>query len=361
MRNADIQETPILRDALRRVAELLPASWALYARPPEAQTESPSLDAVVDIVGPNREQVSFAVEAKRSGSVPTSSLIDLLLVLERRAGLPILFVSDYIGPALRSASADNGISFADATGWVRIANESPLILLTGQGADRSPRTRSSSAVTRLSGRAAGRAIRALVAAELPVGVRGLAALAEVAPSSVSKLLVTLASEGIVDRDPNGSVLAVRRRSLIRRWVRDYDYARSNTSIGYYIAPRGLERILTHLGERHDVTLTGSAAARRSLPPTSTSVVPLRLLALYAVDPPGIARDLGLIAADRATANVVIAVPQDAAVLPGAHDQGPAIAPAALVLADLLTLPGRSDAEANQLMDALAAADPAWEE
>lgn len=360
MRNAEVQETPVVRYALRRVADLLPASWALYVRPPEVQTESPPLDAVVDIVGPNREQVSFAVEAKRSGSVPTKTLIDLLLAMERQAGLPILFVSDYIGPALRSASADNGISFADATGWVRIANDSPLILLTGQGADRSPRTRTS-AVSRLNGRATGRTIRALVAAELPVGVRDLAALAKVAPSSVSKLLVTLASEGIVDRDSNGNVLAVRRRSLIRRWVRDYDYAKTNTSIGYYIAPRGLERTLTRLGGRIDVTLTGSAAARRSLPPTSTPVVPLRLLALYAADPPGLAQDLGLVAADRATANVVIAVPQDTTVLPGAHGKGPAIAPAALVLADLLTLPGRSDAEANQLMDALAAVDPAWEE
>jgi hypothetical protein len=360
MRNASIQETQLTEAALRRATDLLPASWKLSVRL-DVQIRSRRFDAVVDMVAPSREQVSFAVEAKRSGSVPTGTLIDLLCVLERQAGLPILFVSDYVGPALRSALADNAISFADTTGWVRIVNESPLILLTGQGADRSPRTRSSSAVTRLNGRAAGRTIRALAVADLPIGVRGLAALARVVPSSVSKLLVTLASEGIADRDSNGSVLAVRRRSLIRRWVRDYDYARSNKSIGYYIAPRGLERTLARLDEHSAVTLTGSAAARRSLPPASTSVVPLRLLALYVADPPGLAQDLGLIAADRATANVVAAIPQDAAVLPGADDRGPAIAPPALVLADLLTLPGRSDAEADQLMDALAATDPAWEE
>ncbi|WP_026365783.1 helix-turn-helix domain-containing protein [Promicromonospora sukumoe] len=360
MRNSGFRETEIVEGALRRVTDLLPGSWELLVRR-QVRNGSLPFDAVVELVAPTRERVSFVIEALRSGTLPTNTLIDLLLALERPAGVPLLFVSDYIGPTVRRAAAEKGINFADTTGWVRIVNDNPLILLTGQGADRSPRTRSSSAVTRLNGRAAGRTVRALAAAQLPVGVRDLAAIADVAPSSVSKLLVTLASEGIVDRDSDGSVLAVRRRSLIGRWARDYDYAKSNTSVGYYIAPRGIERALTRLDQQSGVTLTGSAAARRSLPPTSVPVVPMRLLALYAADPPGTARDLGLIVADRATANVVIAGPQDAAVLPDADDQRPAIAPLALVLADLLTLPGRSDAEATQLMDALAATDPSWEE
>ena len=37
-----------------------------------------------------------------------------------------------------------------------------------------------------------------------------------------------------------------------------------------------------------------------------------------------------------------------------------IAPIPIVLADLLTLPGRSNAEAEQLLDALAKTDEAWE-
>lgn len=82
-------------------------------------------------------------------------------------------------------------------------------------------------------------------------------------------------------------------------------------------------------------------------------MPLRLLALYADDPDSLADALGLIPADPATANIVIAVPQDGDVL------ADRLAPAALVLADLLTLPGRADAKAEPLMDALARTDPAW--
>lgn len=73
-----------------------------------------------------------------------------------------------------------------------------------------------------------------------------------------------------------------------------------------------------------------------------------------------AEQLGLVEADPATANVIIVAPQDERILP---DPGEplAVAPPALVLADLLTLPGRFDAEAEQLMGALAATEPTWKE
>ncbi|HEY5856101.1 MAG TPA: helix-turn-helix domain-containing protein [Aldersonia sp.] len=312
-------------------------------------------------MGPNTAKVSFVVEARRSGSVPASLLVPALRELERASGIPILFVSDYTGPVLRDTLASEGFSFADATGWIRVASADPLVLLTGQCAARSPRPSRTSAVTRLNGLAASRTIRALATAALPARVRRLAGLADVSPGSVSKLLVTLASEGIVDRDATGGVVAVRRRALLRRWVVDYSFATTNTSVGYYIAPRGLERTLARLDDQMNVAVTGSAAARRLLPDSSTSVVPLRLLAIYAARPAELVGELGLIDAEPATANVVIARPQDPDILTQPHQGGLVTAPLQLVIADLLTLPGRSDAEAEQLMDALAVADEAWKE
>lgn len=360
MGNISSRETRTLSDALKRVAELLPTSWRLDEHN-SVRSGHRRLDAVVELTGPNGDRASFVVETKPSGSVSTSLLLSSLRELVREISRPVLFVSDYIGPSLRAALAAENISFADATGWVRVVSEDPLILLNGQGADRSPRARPVSAVTRLNGIAASRTIRALATTDPPIGVRGLAAAAGVSPGSVSKLLVTLASEGIVDRDENGGVLAVRRRALIRRWVRDYSFAKSNPSVGYHIAPRGIDRTLAGLDERGDVTMTGSAGARRTLPESVTSVVPLRLLALYAADPTALSRELGLIPADPATANVVVAAPQDQGILPASGSREFCVAPVALVLADLLTLPGRSDAEADQLMDALATTDLSWDE
>ena len=360
MRNTTIRETPIVGEALRSIAALLPASWAINERA-DIRLGGRQLDAVMDLTAPNGEQVSFAIEAKQSGSVPTVYLLSALRELERMSSLPVLFMSDYIGPSLRTTLAREGISFADTTGWVRVISEGPLVLLTGQGATRSPRPGRTSAVVRMNGVAASRTIRTLATTGLPIGVRDLAALADVSPGSVSKLLATLAAEGIVDREDRGGVAEVRRRALIQRWVGDYSFTKANKSVGYYVAPRGLERTLTRLGSAGTaIGLTGSAAARQLLPDGTTSVVPLRLLALYAAQPGALVREFGLIDADPATANVVIAVPQDQQIL-ASTDGKQVLAPVGLVLADLLTLPNRSNAEVEQLMDALARDDAAWKE
>lgn len=339
-------------EALRSVASLLPASWSLE-RLPEQVVEGRSPDSLVKLTGKDRASVRFMLEARRSG-IAAPLLLAGLRERARESDLPLLFVSDYIGPSLREALTAGGISYADATGWVWLSSETPLVLLTGQGAQRSPRAGRPTAIRRLSGVAASRIVVALSTTATPLGVRNLATLAEVSPGSVSKLLSTLASEGIVDRDERGAVIAVRRRALIQRWVGDYSYTKTNRSVGYFIAPRGLDRTLSRLDRLSaPVTLSGSAAARRLLPEGATPVVPLRLLALYTQSTATVSEELGLIPAEPATANTVVAVPQDGHVLTTP------LAPTALVLADLLTLPGRGDAEADQLMDALARTDEAW--
>lgn len=360
MRNMDVRETLALReenlldDALRAVEALLPASWTLE-RDTQRLTRDTRVDEVVALTGAGGHTARYVVEARRSGTA-SGLLRSMLRDRAVASDLPLLYVSDYIGPSLREALAADGISYADGTGWVRVTSETPLILLTGYGAARSPRAGRPTAVARLNGIAASRIIRTLCAQDPPLPVRTLAAQAEVSPGSVSKLLPTLVDEGIVDRDEHRAVAAVRRRSLVSRWVQDYSYLRTNRSVRHFIAPRGVERTVLRLSEiSTPVTVTASAAARRLLPEGITSVVPLRLLALYADDPTALADALGLLPADPATANTVIAAPQDRAVLTDS------LAPAALVLADLLTLPGRGDAEAEQLMDALAWADAAWEE
>lgn len=351
MRNRSTQETQLLGGALGSIAALLPGAWRLHSEAlPQAGRGA---DARVSLVGPAGVSVTFLVEARRSGTA-TGLMLARLREVAVASGLPVLFVSDYIGPSLRAALAAEHISYADATGWVRITSELPLVLLTGQGATKSARAGRSSAVVRLSGVAVSRVIRALCTVNMPLGVRELAALADVSPGSVSKLLSTLAAEAIIDRDARGGVTTVRRRALIQRWVRDYSFAKTNPSVGYFIAPCGLTRTMPRLADLPmPVTVTGSAAARLLLPEGITPVVPLRLLSLYTATPSVLAEEIGLVPADPATANTVLAVPQDGSVLDSD------VAPVALVLADLLTLPGRGDAEAGQLMDALARTDPAW--
>ncbi len=357
MRNTTIKETHLLADALVSIAKTLPATWQITQNQ-EGKVGGRRVDAIVELIGPNGFLVAFATEAKSSGSIPTGSILAMLRDLETQSQRDVLFVSDFIGPTLREALRQNGMSYADATGWVRITADDPLILLTSEGAQRAPKQRNDSAVKRLNGVAAGRTIRALATVELPIGVRDLAGLAGVSPGSVSKLLETLAAESVVDRNERGAVIGVQRRDLIQRWARDYSFAKSNSRVNYYIAPRGLDRLEKDLQTQNGVAVTGSGAARQLLPQSTTSVVPLRLQTLYSAEPTKLANELGLIAAETTNANVMIAAPQDSEILP---TTGIALAPTALVLADLITLPGRGDAESQQLFDALAKSDGRWKE
>ncbi|MFK4788815.1 hypothetical protein [Microbacterium sp. ZW T5_56] len=328
------------------VERLLPAGWSLTTDPGLADARA---DVLLTITSPSGERARFAMEMKLSGGSVSAVMAQLR---ERRGGtLPLVYVSSYLGPSLREALDAENISYADGTGWLRLVSESPLVLLTGRGADRAPQPTAPASITRLNGIAASRIIRTLAVSDIPIGVRDLAMAARVSPGSVSKLLPTLTAEGIIDRPTRTAIIAVRRRALIVRWTQDYAFAKTNPFVGSYLAPRGIERTLSRLGETTSpVTLTGSAAAHKLLPDRSTSIVPLRLASMYSADPAALARELTLVPADRATANVMVAVPQDAGILDSD------IAPMPLVLADLLTLPGRGDAEATQLMDSL----PGWE-
>ena len=348
MRNIAESETLFERSALGSLEKLLPSSWRLETRDSDA-----GVLVTVSLVGPNSELVTYAVELERSG-YSVAMVRSRLRDLARTAGQPVMYVSGYVGPTLRSELEREGVSYLDATGWVRVVSDSPLILMTGQGARKAPTDPRVADITRLNGRAAGRIIRALIERECPLGVRELATRAGVSPGSVSKLLPTLVREAIIDRDGAGTVTTVRRRELISRWVKDYSFHKTNQPTRFYLATRGLDWVLGQLPDTsRSVTLTASAVARQMTPERTTPVVPLTLLALYTDDPELLATELGLVQVDQPSANVVIARPQDVSVLDSD------LAPVGLVLADMLTLPGRGVAEPEQLMDELARTDPLW--
>ena len=328
--------------------QLLPPSWRL-----ETQKSETGQVTTVSLVGPNGQRATYAVELERSGQ-SIAMVSTRLRDVQQRTGLPAIYLSTYVGSTLRSTLEQEGFSYSDATGWVRVVSDSPLILLTAQGATKAPTDPRVADITRFNGRAAGRLIRALLERECPLGVRELATIAQTSPGSVSKLLPTLAREGIIERDDAGRVTTVRRRELVTRWVQDYSFKKTNQQANFFLAPRGIDWVLGQLpGISRPVTLTASAAARRMTSDTTTAVVPLTLLALYTDDPELLADDLGLVPVEQPSANVVIARPQDVSVL------DTDLAPVGLVVADMLTLPGRGVAEPEQLMDGLARTDPSW--
>lgn len=353
MRNSEFYETLLASTAQSALADELPQAWEVSV---VRESDAGEVDFVLTLEGPQKQRVRFAVEVKASASLAASSVVDRLRHLRDRLQMPVLLFAPYLGSALRSALEAEGFSYMDRTGWLYLVSTDPLVLVRGQGASRAPRVEERPSIARLSGASGGRVVRALLSAvapmsaERPLGVRELAHLAGVAPGTASKVLATLQTDGVVERDELGRIADVHRVDMLRRWVLDYSFERSNRDVTYALAPRGLDALHKRLrnGEVRGA-LTGSLASRALLPAGITSVVPLTLAALYVPEVEGAMKALQLVETDRATANVILAVPQDLEILPDAHV---ALAPYPLILADLLTLPGRGDAEAEQLMEAL---------
>jgi hypothetical protein len=373
--NGSIEETRLEAGIARAVESVLPEGWTT-----RLDTASGDRRPELAITSPAGESVTFGLVAGRSGNISAAELATPSI--SESAG--IIYVSQYIPAPTRGKLKQVGVSYADTTGWVRIVSDKPMLVITGQGATKSPRPSSPAAVTRLNGRAAGRIIRTLLNTEPPpgerpiglntglnavtsppvtrstVGVRELAQRAVVSPGTVSKTLPTLVADDAVERDGRGYVTAINRRQLLDRWTADYLVLKSNGTPQYYVAPRGIDAALAKLKTMPKVALTGGQAGAVWLPQGTAPLLPVTQLVVYTTDTEATASELGLVPVDPPSANTILVTPQDPAILDGpATKNGIPVAPLPIVLADLLTLPGRYPQQAEALMDALAKTDPAW--
>ncbi|MFD8494467.1 hypothetical protein [Amycolatopsis sp. NPDC059657] len=353
-RNTAFRETGLLERAANRLRATLPSTWTAEL----AGARAP-FDATLTISS-GSSAATFTVEAKASLQ-SSAQVIGQLRHLAESSPHPLLFVTEYINSPLRRECEANGFGYLDTTGWTYIVSEEPPVLVRLAGAGKPPNPRGNAPTARLNGPAAGRTIRCLLELTPPIGIRQLAERASSSPAAVSKLMPALVEAGAVDRSAEGTVIQIRRRALLDRWTADYTFLNSNGPVFDYVAPRGLPWLMNRIRDRDDLCVTGSAAAREYLPPTTTSVVPLTLFTMYAKDIAGIAESLGLVRTSRETSNVIIAALRDPLLLrePAISEKGFPIAPLGQVLADLLSLPGRMAQEAEQLIDTLAVQDPAW--
>ena len=353
MRNGEFKETVLLDDLLKMFRKVLPDGWNVtFSHSGVSGIFEP--DGFLKIRNSSGEEAEFVAYISSSVSSP-ALVISRLREMASRIVVPAIYISEYVGPTMRRSLAEEGFGFLDPTGWIRLVGERPMLFILSEGAKKSPRPVTAKSVTRLNGVAVNRVLRALCEVELPVRVRELATESKASPGSVSKILPTLVQEGALERNEDGAVVSVRARTLLARWTQAYSFQKSNEGIGYFLAPRGIESALSRLESgSFKVTLTGSLAAKRLLPVDTVSVAPSRLLAGYTKDVKATAKELRLVEVEPHLANVMLAVPQDFKVLEMRQ------APIGLLLADLLTLPGRGDAEALQVMDYLAMSDDRWE-
>jgi len=305
---------------------------------------------VWSIQAPDGSVASFVVEVKRS--LLGRQLDDVLSELATSEGLPLV-AAPHLSPTLRASLVDRGVSFADTTGNLRIVADRPGLFIERQGARKDPWP-SDDALRSLRGRAAGRAVRALVDFRPPYGVRDLAKRASVPLGSLSRALDLLDREGLVTRDDRGSVTDLDWEGTIRRWSQDYEFVRSNQT-AFYLDPRGIASFASRLSAADlNYAATGAFAAQRFAP-----TAPARQAAIYVEDSAAAAERLGLRLAD-AGANVILAEPFDPVVFDRSTVREElSVVAASQLAADLLTGPGREPSEGNELLAWMRGHEDAW--
>jgi hypothetical protein len=342
----------LLSDLHNDLANQLPAGWGI-ALAREAQRPNGGPDALMTITGPDAAEKRIVVEVKRQVEPRSvSALIEQL----RRYALPneaALVVAPFLSPRTRDLLAEAGISYADATGNLRIQIDRPAVFIRQTGATQNP-WREKRSLHSLKGPAAGRVVRALCDFRPPYGIRELAARAQTPASSASRVVALIENEALLSRDVQGRILDVAWSRLIERWTEDYSLVGSNM-IQTYLEPRGLDALLQKLRTAPwPYAVTGSFAAIRFAP-----VAPPRLAVVYVANAAVAAADLKLKRVDRGI-NVLLAEPFDPVVYERttSHDTIVYASPSQ-VAADLLTSSDRAPAEGEALLRWMEGNEDAW--
>ncbi|RKT70765.1 transcriptional regulator with AbiEi antitoxin domain of type IV toxin-antitoxin system [Saccharothrix variisporea] len=354
----------MIASAVEALRSILPQAWQLtvhYAPVREVEGRLLRPDAEITIEDPNGTVANLVVESK-AFTAPRDVARAAAFVARVQGGQAknAMLVTSFVSPATRAELARHGMGWFDPTGNLRLALERPAVFIDRTGADRSEvRDPEDRTLKSLRGHAAARIVLALCETGTPVGVREAAARAGVSVASGSRVLDLLDREAVIRRRSDGTVIAVRRRALVTRWTADYQVMKANEVITS-VDPRGIEHALKALpAVEPDAVLTGSAAARAYLPADVTPVSPLVSLSLYTADPIGLMDRLRLKRVERGS-NVLVMRPYDDVVRERARTVGGLrCAPPAQVVADLLTGPGRSTEEAEQLMEVFATVEEGW--
>ncbi len=348
------RQTDLVQNGLQVLRDRLPNGWTAVLEARELTAKQGfGLDAVLSIEAPDEQRARLMIEAK-TRMTPRDALF-LGSMAARLDGVPLLVMSRFLSKATRERLREADLNWLDLTGNLRLVLTRPGLFIEAEGQQRRRGTSSSPART-LKGESAGRTVRALLAAMLPIGVRELAEQAGTDPGYASRVLDLLDKGALIERKPRGPVWRVDRPRLIRRWAEDAPLT-TRGRIETFLEPRGLQTFLKRLQSTAvSYAITGSLAAQRWAP-----VAAARLAQLYVGDDPlDAAAQFELRPAENG-ANVQLIRPKDLAIISGASrgDDGLFYAAPVQVALDLLTSPGRAPSEGEELLKWMTERDDVW--
>lgn len=344
---------PLVR---RLIEQRLPSGWTIGMGSQPSIEAGPSWgsrwlrpDAVFEVTAPDGTMNRLVVEVK-SRADPRD--VDRVAAM---ADGQLLLVASYLPRRTRETLSSRGISYADATGNIRIVVDRPAVYIEAQGAPADPWRQNDKPLKSLRGSGAGAAVRSLLDFRPPYGIRELAGKSGASLSSLSRVADLLYREKLLERDSQSGIVDLDWEGVLRRWSEDYEFFKANKTVLPVLAPRGPRSLMGSLHRLQDrYALSGAAAATFFAPVPAESVV------VYAPDPVAVVAQLDLRLSRGNAWNVLLAAPYGSVVLQRIQvkDGLNVVSPSQLA-ADLLSLPGRGSSEAEDLISWMRRNEPDW--
>lgn len=269
-----------------------------------------------------------------------------------------LIAVPYISQPMQEFLIAEDISFADATGNIRLTVSEPGLYLRDRGADKNPWRRPGRPLARLKGEPAASIARALIDYNRKWSIRELAQVAETSTGSAYRVVEYLEQQGVIIREADRKVRVLDWPEILRDWAREYSFI-EDAGLTKWVALRGVqalsETIASATNDDYRYAITGSVAAKEWVP-----YAPAMVFAAYVTDVDAAATAWGLIPAD-GDANVLLATPPYEVMLRRAKSGRPGLnlAAPAQVVVDLLNGPGRNPSEGEKLLTWMEQNESRW--
>lgn len=350
-------EAEVMRRGAAILAERLPAGWS--ARLTTTEPADRRVDGQIEVSAADGRAVTLVVGAKRVVEGRDVAVLSeqLARVAQQVPSGQGLVVARYLSPPVRARLADAGLSYIDATGNVRVEVRSPGLFLTDRGADRDPWRGPGRPRGTLKGAPAAKIVRAVADFARPWTIRELVDVAKVSTGATYRVVDYLEREGMATREESGLVSVPDWTQVLRRWSDDYGFVR-NSRVTRWISPRGLPDLMKRMANGRTTTryaVTGTLAAEEW-----AAYAPARLAMVYVADADGAADAWGLRPAE-AGANVMLAEAEIDVAFERSltNPEGVTVAAATQVVVDLMTGPGRSPSEAEELIEWMKRNEDSW--
>jgi hypothetical protein len=346
----------VARLLVASVRERLPESWKVSERlEPRRGALRPDLE--IDIDAPDGATARLIVELKQvleRRDVPR--IVEQAWTMATQPTDVPVVAARYLASSVRDALAAEGLSYADATGNMRIALDRPAIFIASRGEDRDPWRKGRPRGT-LKGEPAARISRALLDYRRAWTVRELVAASGASTGAAYRVLEYLEREDLVVKDDKRYCVTDWER-LLRMWSADASFQTTTRTMAF-IDPRGVDNLLGKIGAKppFPVAVTGSVAAKEW-----ATYAPAKAVYVYVSSIQEASEQWGL-RPNAAAPNVILLEPKTVGDVPFVNRidsaSGYPVAATAQVAADLLNGPGREPAEGDYLIEWMKANEERW--